>query len=164
MKTNIDMDSIQALAVAHGEMRGQSDEAKINAISSLYNRRTNFNTHWKFRGTWGNMLRQEYCAIRDSESGKNMGYQEAYERLTKGTPFKNKGDEADFVRTMQLWSGIMKGTIKPTETQFYYTEAEERRQRKAFKAGKGGVDFSKLEKVGNFKSNKGEVFTTYKYK
>ncbi len=155
----MDMDTIQGMAVVHGEMRNQPDEAKINAISSIYNRRTNFNTHWKFRGTWDNMLRQEYYAIRDSESGDNMGYQEALEVLTKGTKFKNKEDEKDFIRTMQLWNGVMRGTIKPTEAQFYYTEEEEARQRKS-----GGIDFSKLKKTGSFKDKKGRVFNTFKYK
>jgi len=155
----MDADTIQGIAVVHGEMRNQPDEAKINAISSILNRRNNFNTHWSFRKTWDNMLRQEYHAIRDSESGKNIGYQEAMNSLTKGTAFKDKKDENDFKRTMQLWNGVMRGTIKPTEAQFYYTKEEEVRQRKS-----GGTDFSKLEKVGTFKDSKGNTFTTFKYK
>jgi len=158
-RSNMDSDTLHAIAVVHGEMRNQPDEAKINVISSLKNRRENFNTYWKFRGSWDNMLRQEYYAIRDAESGSNIGYQEAMDSLVNGKKFKNPKDEEDFKRTIQLWGGVMRGYIEPTQTQFYYTPEEEKRQRKS-----GGTDFSKLDKVGTFKDKKGQVFNTYKYK
>uniref|UniRef100_A0A6H1ZQW8 Uncharacterized protein n=1 Tax=viral metagenome TaxID=1070528 RepID=A0A6H1ZQW8_9ZZZZ len=155
----MDADTIQAMAVVHGEMRGQPDEAKINAISSLINRRLNFNTNWAFRGDWNNMLEKEYYAIRDSKSGKNLGYQQAMDRLTKGKPLPTEEEENDFKRTIQLWNVVSRNPEKQTKAEFYWDKEEEANQRKAL--GKG---FNQLVETGSFEDKKGKKFKTFSYK
>ena len=147
----MDIATLMALAVVHGEMRGQPDEAKVNVISSLFNRRENFDKHWKFRGTYENMLQTEYYA------SQTPAYDEAMSALTKGTPFKSKVDENDFKRTMQLWNSVARGKTPKTDTQFYFTQEEEKKQRKV-------LDFAKLKQTGKFKDRDGKVFKTFSYK
>ena len=147
----------QGLAVLFGEMRGQPQEAIVNVGSSLVNRFDNFDKYWGWRGTYGDMLREEYYAIRDSESGKNTGYADAMNFIMNKTPFKTEDDESDFKRVMQIWKGLNEGTIERTNAQFYFTPSEEKKQRKA-------MNFDLLKETGVFKDRKGKQFNTYAYK
>lgn len=147
----------KAAAVLFGEMRGQPDEAVVSAGSTLINRYDDFFKHWSFRGNYSDMLDSEYYAVRDAASGKNTGYAEATDYLTKKKPFKNKKDENDFKRVLQLWKGLNDGTIERGKQHFYFTLKEEESARKS-------MDFKKLKHTGSFKDRKGVTFNTYAYK
>lgn len=147
----------QMLATAHGESRGQPEDFKINVASSLVDRLENFQKYWGFRGTYDNMLQEEYYAVRDAKSGKNNGYAEAMEYLQKKKPFPSKADEEDFKKTVQIMGGVIKGTIPRTKAQFYFNSKEEKSARKS-------MDFKLLEQVGSTKSKNGTEYKTYRYK
>jgi hypothetical protein len=103
------------------------------------------------------MLKKEYYAVRDSASGANSGYGEAINYITQKKPFKSEVDENDFKRTLQLFNGVIKGTIPRRETQFYFNKREEKSARKT-------MDFDLLEKTGSVASKTGTEYSEYRYK
>jgi hypothetical protein len=139
-------------AATYGENRGQGDDAILHTASSVFNRLG--------KNEWKNMsipevLQHGYYAVKDQS--KNSGFQEA---MTGNFP--DKASENEFKKIYATVASINRGTVDPTDTQFYFNQSEINRLSKS----KGFV-FSKVEEGQPFNakvSGRSVKFRTFHYK
>lgn len=135
-------------AAAYGENRGQGDDAALHTISSVYNRIGR--NEWRNK-TVPEILQNGYYAVSDTST--NTGYTDA---LTG--KFKNKDDENEYKRIYAKTAAINRGSIEPTDSQFYFNQSEINKLSKSKK-----FDFSKVEEGTPFMTKNGK-FRTFHYK
>ncbi len=135
-------------AMAYGENRGQGDSAITHTISSAYNRIGK--NEWRNK-TVPEILQGGYYAV--SDTSKNTGYADAM-----SGKFKSKEDENEYKRAFIKAAAMNRGTLQPTDTQFYFKQSEINKliKNKAF-------DFSKVEEGEPFNTKNGK-FRTFHYK
>ena len=153
MTYGLDDNSIHMIAAtAYAENRGQGDDAILHTASSVFNRLG--------QGEWKNMslpqvLHHGYYAV--SNPGANGGFQEAM-----SGKFKDKNDENEFKKIYSTVASINRGTVEPTDTQFYFKQPEINRQIK-----NKSFDFSKVDEGEPFKTKvngRSVAFRTFHYK
>lgn len=143
-----DQDVKQIAAATYGENRGQGQDAILQTASSVFNRLGN--------NEWSNMsvpqiLQHGYYAV--SNQSNNSGYSEAI-----NNKFPDKDSENNYKRIYATVAAMNRGTVQPTDAQFYFKQAEinSLMKKKAF-------DFSKVEEGQPFNTTTGK-FRTFHYK
>lgn len=136
------------LATAYGEAASEPYEDKVHVLSSIYNRAMSGREEFGAEtGEISKVLEKGYYAY----SKQSPKFQEAMDGK-----FPDKQSEDAYKEIVAIWSGLMKGKIKPTETLFFLTPKE---VAKIKKSGKRIMDMDLLEEVG-----KGKTWNFYKYK
>jgi len=126
-----------------GEGANQPIEVRKMIASTILNRINSGRTS-EFGGDIDTVLRKGYYAV----SNPNVPYKQAY-----SGKFPDKESELRYKETLQMVSGLLKGTIKPDEGLFYFTPKEIKKLQKNPKA----FDFKKVKEVGS--SGGYKVFT-----
>ena len=125
---------LEIAKAVHGEGAGASIEFRKMVASTILNREESGRTG-EFGGSIPEILQKGYYAV----SNPNTPYKEATE-----LKFKDKASENSFKETLQLVSGMIKGTIKRYPGLFYFTNKELARLKKSPKE----FDLSKVRDVG----------------
>lgn len=139
-------------AMAYGKNRGQGDDAIVHTLSSAYNRIGK--NEWRNK-TVPEILNGGYYAVSDTSN--NTGYADAM-----AGKFKNKDDENEYKRIYVKAAAMRRGTLQPTDTQFYFKQSEINKLSKS-----KGFDFSKVDEGTPFNAKVGgktEKFRTFHYK
>jgi len=122
-----------------GEAASEDYNTMLMVGSSAINRLKS-NRPQEFGSNLQEVLQKGYYAV----SNPNEPYKQA---LTQ--QFPDKDSENKYKVALQIASGLIKGTIKPTEGQFYFTSKEIKKLKKSFK-------FEQVKSYG--KTGKYEVF------
>lgn len=133
-------------ATLYAEAADRKYATKVKIASSMINRlnsgKEEYGSH---NGSVNEMLAKGYYAY-----GNDM-YKSAL-----SNSFKNKQEEKAYKESLGIISGIVKGTIKADDTEFYYTPDE---VKKLQAKGKKVFDFSQVEETGS-----DGYYNFYKYK
>jgi hypothetical protein len=125
---------VEIAKAVHGEGAGASKEFRKMVASTILNRIESGRTK-EFGSSLPEVLQKGYYAV----SNPNTPYKEA-----SSMKFKDKASENSFKETLQLVSGLIKGTIERDKGLFYFNQKELARLKKNPKA----FDLSKVKNVG----------------
>ena len=155
MQYNLPDNMVKMIASAgYGENRGQGEGAMMHTISSVYNR---FGQREWANKSVPEVLQDGFYAVKDAASGKNSGFSDAM-----NGKFKSEADENEYKKWFVKTAAINRGTIEPTDTQFYFKQPEINRLVK-----NKGFDFSKVEEGEPFNTKvngRSVKFRTFHYK
>jgi hypothetical protein len=129
---------VEIAKAVHGEGAGASKEFRKMVASTILNR-ADAGRGKEFGGSIPEILQKGYYAV----SNPNEPYKEA-----SSMKFKSKESENSFKETLQLVSGMMKGTIKRYPGLFYFNAKEVARLKKSPRE----FDLSKVRDVGGVDS------------
>jgi hypothetical protein len=125
---------VEIAKAVHGEGAGASKEFRKMVASTILNR-ADSGRGKEFGNSIPEILTKGYYAV----SNPNEPYKEA-----SSMKFKSKESENSFKETLQLVSGMMKGTIKRYPGLFYFNNKEITKLKKT----PGVFDFKKVQDVG----------------
>lgn len=134
------------LATAYGEGANQDYDGKREILSTILNRAESGKKEFGAdTGRITDVLRKGYYAY----SQQSPKYQEALDQK-----FPDKMSEDSYKEYVAILSGMLKGNVKRTESQFFLTPKEVNKVKKS-----GAIDMSLLEET-----SKNKTWTFYKYK
>lgn len=125
----------------YGEAAGENDDGMILVGSSILNR-LDSNRPLEFGRDLTEILRKGYYAVSNPN--------EPYKQAITGK-FPDKQSELKYKRALQIANGLVTGKIKRTDGQFYFTDKEIARMKKA-----KSFDFKQVKDLG--KNGKYRVF------
>lgn len=133
-------------ATLYAEAADRKYDTKVKIASSMINRlKSGKEEYGAHNGSVNEMLAKGYYAY-----GNDM-----YKSALTNT-FKNKQEEKAYKESLGIISGLLKGTVKSDETEFYYTPEEIKKMQAK---GKKVFDFSQVEEIGT-----DGYYKFYKYK
>jgi hypothetical protein len=129
------MNEVAQLAnMIYGEGANQPVEVMKMMGSSAINR-VQAGRAAEFGGDLPTVLQKGYYAV----SNPNTPYKQAVEQK-----FPDQESETKYKQALSIASGLLRGTIKPDEGQFYFTDKEINK----LKRNKKAFDFKKVKEVG----------------
>ena len=131
----MDADLMALTAMINGEGASADFDTKVMMGSSALNRLETGRLE-EFGGTLSEVTQKGYYAVIN----KNEPYQQAV-----SGKFPDKIAEKAWKQSLAIASGLIKGTIERKKGQFFFTDKEEKKLRKA---GKKKFDFDKVKSVG----------------
>lgn len=138
------------LATAYGEAADQDFDSKVEVISSMLNRAESGKAEFGAdTGKITDVLQRGYYAY----SKKSPKFMEAMEQK-----FPDKMSEDSFKEVIAVFSGLMSGKVKRTQTQFMLTPKEVARIKSNKAKGIKDMDMNLLERTGQ-----NDTWIFYKY-
>jgi len=114
---------------------GASEDAEVMKMmgSSALNR-LNSTRDSEFGSNLSEVLQKGYYGVRDNT--------ELYQQAITGK-FPDKASENKYKQALAIASGLLRGTIKPSKGEFYFTEKEIQKMKK-----KKSFDFNQVKELG----------------